>query len=64
MERRTRERETALEAMKQAHASDLHEEKKNATQLQMQIDSLVLEQERTEKRHADEMSHSEQQIQE
>ncbi|KAM9463299.1 coiled-coil domain-containing protein 57 isoform 2-T2 [Clarias gariepinus] len=64
LERRTRERETALEAMKQAHASDLHEEKKNATQLQMQIDSLVLEQERTEKRHADEMSHSEQQIQE
>ncbi|KAF5893125.1 coiled-coil domain-containing protein 57 isoform X1 [Clarias magur] len=64
LERRTRERETAIEAMKEAHASDIHEEKKKATQLQMQVDSLVLEQERTEKRHADEMSHREEQIQE
>ncbi|MCJ8738655.1 hypothetical protein PDJAM_G00038280 [Pangasius djambal] len=64
LERRARERETALEAMKEAHISDLHEEKKKATQLQMQLDSLVLEQERREKRHADEMSHRVQQIQE
>lgn len=50
--------------MKEVHVSDLHEEKKKATQLQMQLDTRVLEQERREKRHADEMSHREQQIQE
>lgn len=64
MERRAREREMALEAMKEAHFSDLQEEKKKATHLQMQLDSLVLEQERRDKKHADEMSHREQQIQE
>lgn len=64
LERRAREREMALEAMKEAHFSDLQEEKKKATHLQMQLDSLVLEQERRDKKHADEMSHREQQIQE
>lgn len=64
MERRVREKETALEAMKEAHISDLHEEKKKATQLQMQLDSLVLEQQRREERHTEEMIQREQQIQE
>ncbi|XP_053495239.1 coiled-coil domain-containing protein 57 isoform X2 [Ictalurus furcatus] len=64
LERRVREREMALEAMKEAHVSDLQEEKKKATHVQMQLDSLILEQERRDKKHADEMSHREQQIQE
>ncbi|XP_060796061.1 coiled-coil domain-containing protein 57 [Neoarius graeffei] len=64
LERRVREKETALEAMKEAHISDLHEEKKKATQLQMQLDSLVLEQQRREERHTEEMIQREQQIQE
>ncbi|XP_058263006.1 coiled-coil domain-containing protein 57 isoform X2 [Hemibagrus wyckioides] len=64
LERRAREKETALEAMKEAHVSEMHEEKKKATQLQMQLDRMVLEQEKGDKRHADEMSQKEQQIKE
>lgn len=64
LERRAREREIALEVMKEAHVSDLHKEKKKAAQAQMQLDDMILERQRREKRHADEMSHREQQIQE
>lgn len=64
LERRAREKETALEAMKEAHVSEMHEEKKKATRLQMQLDRMVLEQEKRDKRHADEMSQKEQQIKE
>ncbi|TSK14822.1 Coiled-coil domain-containing protein 57 [Bagarius yarrelli] len=64
LERRVREKETALEALKEAHAFDLHEEKKKATELQLQLDSLVLENEKSDNRHTDEVSHKEQQIQE
>lgn len=64
MERAAREKETALETMKEVHVSEMHEEKKKAIQLQMQLDSLILEQEKREKRHADKMSQKEQQIQE
>ncbi|GAA6094748.1 coiled-coil domain-containing protein 57 isoform X1 [Tachysurus ichikawai] len=64
LERAAREKETALETMKEVHVSEMHEEKKKAIQLQMQLDSLILEQEKREKRHADKMSQKEQQIQE
>ncbi|XP_027033330.2 coiled-coil domain-containing protein 57 isoform X1 [Tachysurus fulvidraco] len=64
LEHVAREKETALETMKEVHVSEMHEEKKKAIQLQMQLDSLILEQEKREKRHADKMSQKEQQIQE
>ncbi|KAI5103408.1 coiled-coil domain-containing protein 57 isoform X1, partial [Silurus meridionalis] len=63
LECRAQERETALDAIKEAHAADLNKEKKKATQLQMQLDSMGMEQKRRETRHEDEISLREKQIQ-
>uniref|UniRef100_W5KZA6 Coiled-coil domain containing 57 n=1 Tax=Astyanax mexicanus TaxID=7994 RepID=W5KZA6_ASTMX len=64
LERRAREREAALGAMKEAHCCDLREEKKKATVLQTRLERLYLEQESREKGHENDLQHRDQQIQE
>ncbi|XP_072524167.1 coiled-coil domain-containing protein 57 isoform X2 [Salminus brasiliensis] len=64
LERKAREREAALGAMREAHSCDLLEERKKATELQTQLEILYLEQESREKGHEDDLQHREQQIQE
>ncbi|XP_036428406.1 coiled-coil domain-containing protein 57 [Colossoma macropomum] len=64
VERRAREGEAAVEAIREAHACDLQEEKRRAIELQTQLDRLVLEQERREKSHENDLQCREQRIQE
>uniref|UniRef100_A0A3B4DXI0 Coiled-coil domain containing 57 n=1 Tax=Pygocentrus nattereri TaxID=42514 RepID=A0A3B4DXI0_PYGNA len=56
--------EAAVGAIREAHACDLQEEKRRAIELQTQLDRLVLEQERREKSHENDLQCREQQIQE
>lgn len=64
LERRSREREDALSLMREAHARELQEDRGKISELQTQLDRMILEQERKEKSHTDDLHHREQQIQE
>ncbi|XP_067286295.1 coiled-coil domain-containing protein 57 isoform X2 [Pseudorasbora parva] len=64
LERRSREREDALGLMREAHARDLQENRGKISELQTQLDRMILEQERKEKNHTNDLHHREQQIQE
>lgn len=64
LERRSRESEDALDLMREAHARDLQEEKGRTSELQAKLDRLILERERREKSHTDDLSHKDQQIHE
>ncbi|KAL6475465.1 hypothetical protein MHYP_G00165050 [Metynnis hypsauchen] len=62
LERRAREGEAAVVAIREAHACDLQEEKRRAIELQTQLDRLVLEQERREKSHENDLQCREQKM--
>lgn len=64
LERRSREKEETLGLMRVAHARELQEERRKISELQAQLDRMILEQERREKSHTDDIHHREQQIQE
>lgn len=64
LERRSREKEDTLGLMREAHARELQEERRKISELQAQLDRMILEQERREKSHMDDIQHREQQIQE
>lgn len=64
LERRSRESKDALALMREAHARNLLEEKGRTSELQAKLDRLILEHERREKSHMDDLSHKDQQIQE
>ncbi|XP_076855675.1 coiled-coil domain-containing protein 57 isoform X2 [Brachyhypopomus gauderio] len=64
LERRARAREATLEAMREAHDSDLLEEKRRTAEVQNQLDVLLLQQRRREENHAEELQNREQKIQE
>ncbi|XP_067225146.1 coiled-coil domain-containing protein 57 isoform X2 [Chanodichthys erythropterus] len=64
LERRSREREDALGVMREAHARELQEERGNISELQAQLDRMILDHERREKSHTDDLHHRDQQIQE
>lgn len=64
LERRSREKEDALGLMREAHARELQEERGKTSELQAQLDRMILEQERREKGHMDDLQHRDQQIQE
>ncbi|XP_043109197.1 coiled-coil domain-containing protein 57 isoform X2 [Puntigrus tetrazona] len=64
LERRSREKEDVLGLMREAHARELQEDRRKISELQAQMDRLILEQERREKSHMDDLHHKEQQIQE
>lgn len=64
LERRAREKEAAMGALKEAHACDLQRRKKRASELQTQLDRLALEQQRREKSHENDLQGRDQQIQE
>uniref|UniRef100_A0AAY5EUN3 Coiled-coil domain containing 57 n=1 Tax=Electrophorus electricus TaxID=8005 RepID=A0AAY5EUN3_ELEEL len=64
LERRAREREATLKAMREAHASDIREERRRTAEVQSQLDSLLLQQQRREESHADKLQNREQKIQE
>ncbi|XP_048026596.1 LOW QUALITY PROTEIN: coiled-coil domain-containing protein 57 [Megalobrama amblycephala] len=64
LERRSREREDALGLMREAHARELQEERGNISELQAQLDRMILDHERREKSHTDDLHHRDQQIQE
>ncbi|KAA0725032.1 Coiled-coil domain-containing protein 57 [Triplophysa tibetana] len=64
LERRSRESKDALDLMREAHARNLLEEKGRTSELQAKLDRLILERERREKTHMDDLSHKDQQIQE
>lgn len=63
LERRSREKEDALCLMREAHARELQEERRKISELQAHLDRMILEQERREKSHTDDIHHREQQIQ-
>lgn len=63
LERRSRESEDALGLLREAHARDLQEEREKISELQAQLDRTILEQERREKNHTDDLEHRDQQIQ-
>ncbi|RXN10116.1 coiled-coil domain-containing 57 isoform X1 [Labeo rohita] len=64
LERRSREKEDALGLMREAHAREHQEERGKTSELQAQLDRMILEQERREKGHMDDLQHRDQQIQE
>lgn len=64
LERRSRERENALGLMREAHDRELQEDRGKISELQAQLDRMILEQERKEKSHTDDLHHRDQQIQE
>ncbi|XP_052426079.1 coiled-coil domain-containing protein 57 [Carassius gibelio] len=64
LERRSREKEDALGLMREAHARELHEERGKISEMQAQLDRMILEQERRQKSHTDDLHHREQQIHE
>lgn len=64
LERRSREREDALGLMREAHARELQEERGKISELQAQHDRMILDHERREKSHTDDLHHRDQQIQE
>ncbi|KAK2876272.1 hypothetical protein Q8A67_020368 [Cirrhinus molitorella] len=64
LERRFREKEDALGLMRDAHARELQEERGKISELQAQLDRMILEQERRKKSHMDDLHHRDQQIQE
>ncbi|KAI4902366.1 hypothetical protein NFI96_025864 [Prochilodus magdalenae] len=64
LERWARKNEAAVEAMKEAHASDLQDEKRRTIELVAQLDRLVLEKERVDKSHENDLQQQAQQIQE
>ncbi|XP_056627815.1 coiled-coil domain-containing protein 57 isoform X2 [Triplophysa dalaica] len=64
LERRSRESKDALDLMREAHARNLLEEKGRTSELQAKLDRLILEHERREKSHMDDLNHKDQQIQE
>ncbi|XP_056325999.1 coiled-coil domain-containing protein 57 isoform X1 [Danio aesculapii] len=64
LERRSRESKDALDLLREAHARDLQEEREKSSELQAQLDRTILEQERRERTHTDDLEHRAQQIQE
>ncbi|XP_018926133.1 coiled-coil domain-containing protein 57-like [Cyprinus carpio] len=64
LERRSREKEDALGLMREAHARELQEERGKISELQAQLDRMILEQKRREKSHKAALHHREQQIEE
>ncbi|XP_051958179.1 coiled-coil domain-containing protein 57 [Xyrauchen texanus] len=64
LERRSQEKEDALGLMREAHNRELQEERGRTSELQVQLDRLILEQERRERSHADDLHNKDQQIQE
>ncbi|XP_039521056.1 coiled-coil domain-containing protein 57 [Pimephales promelas] len=64
LERRSRQSEDALGLMREAHDRELQEDRGKMSELQTQLDRMILEQERKEKSHMDDLHHRDQQIQE
>ncbi|XP_051523800.1 coiled-coil domain-containing protein 57-like [Myxocyprinus asiaticus] len=64
LERRSQEKEDALGLIREAHKKELQEMRDRTSELQAQLDRLILEQERRERSHADDLHHKDQQIQE
>ncbi|XP_051529914.1 coiled-coil domain-containing protein 57-like isoform X3 [Myxocyprinus asiaticus] len=64
LERRSREKEDALGLIREAHTRELQEERGRTSELQAQLNMLILEQERREKSNSDDLHHKDQQIQE
>ncbi|XP_058650569.1 coiled-coil domain-containing protein 57 isoform X4 [Onychostoma macrolepis] len=64
LERRSREKEDALCLIREAHSRELQEERRKTSELQAQLNRMILEQERREKSYTDDLHHREQQIQE
>jgi len=64
LERRSRQSEDALGLMREAHDRELQEDRGKMSELQTQLDRMILEQERKEKSHTDDLHHRDQQIQE
>jgi len=64
LERRSRQSEDALGLMREAHDRELQEDRGKMSELQAQLDRMILEQERKEKSHTDDLHHRDQQIQE
>ncbi|ROI81916.1 Coiled-coil domain-containing protein 57 [Anabarilius grahami] len=64
LERRSREREDALGVMREAYSRELQEERGKISELQAQLDRMILDHERREKSHTDDLHHRDQQIQE
>lgn len=50
--------------IREAHARELQEERRKISELQAHLDRMMLEQERREKSHTDDIHHREHQIQE
>ncbi|XP_016427790.1 coiled-coil domain-containing protein 57 isoform X1 [Sinocyclocheilus rhinocerous] len=63
LERRSREKEDALGLMREAHARELQEDGGKISELQAQLDRMILEQKRREKSHTADLHHRHQQIQ-
>ncbi|KAL0179252.1 hypothetical protein M9458_024694, partial [Cirrhinus mrigala] len=59
----SREKEDALGLLREAHARELQEERGKISELQARLDRMILEQEKREKGHTDDLHHRDQQIQ-